>query len=172
VHACAELEYNLSQSSSSIVEVRLALSGIKTMLPQAPSKPLTVKHPFVRYCAHITSVGKSASHSQSSPFSLLYYNARSLFPKMDCLHALMSIHKPDAICIVETWLCPDITAVEISLPGYSAVRLDRDRHGGGIILFVADIYNVKVLQQGPLDLEFLLVSVQCAQFKLSLAVLY
>jgi len=122
--------------------------------------------------AHITSVGKSASHSQSSPFSLLYYNARSLFPKMDCLHALVSIHKPDAICIVETWLCPDITAVEISLPGYSAVRLDRDRHGGGIILFVADIYNVKVLQQGPLDLEFLLVSVQCAQFKLSLAVLY
>ena len=55
--------------------------------------------------------------------------------------------KPDAIkfCI---WLCPDITAAEISLPGYSAVRLDRDRHGGGIILFVADIYNVKVLQQG------------------------
>jgi len=122
--------------------------------------------------AHITSVGKSASHSQSSPFSLLYYNARSLFPKMDCLHALVSIHKPDAICIVETWLCPDIAAVEISLPGYSAVRLDRGRHGGGIILFVADLYNVKVLQQGPLDLEFLLVSVQCAQFKLSLAVLY
>jgi len=119
--------------------------------------------------AHITSVGKSASHSQSSSFSLLYYNARSLFPKMDCLHALVSIHKPDAICIVETWLCPDITAVEISLPGYSAVRLDRDRHGGGIILFVADLYNVK---QGPLDLEFLLVSVQCAPFKLSVAVLY
>ena len=92
--------------------------------------------------------------------------------KMDCLHALVSVHKPDAICIVETWLCPDITAAEISLPGYSAVRLDRDRRGGGIILFVADIYNVKVLQQGPLDLEFLLVSVQCAQFKLSLAVLY
>ena len=119
-----------------------------------------------------TFVSKSASHSQSSPFSLLYYNARSLFPKMDCLHALVSIHKPDAICIVETWLCPDITAAEISLPGYSAVRLDRDRHGGGIILFVADIYNVKVLQQGPLDLEFVLVSVQCSQFKLSLAVLY
>ena len=82
----------------------------------------------------------------------------------------MSIHKPDAICIFETWLCPDITAAEISLPVYSAVRLDRDRHGDGIILFVADIYNVKVLQQGPLDLEFLLGSVQCAQIKLSLAV--
>jgi len=64
--------------------------------------------------AHITPVGKSASHSQSNPFSVLYYNARSLFPKMDCLHALVSIHKPDTICIVETWLCPDITAVEIS----------------------------------------------------------
>ena len=62
--------------------------------------------------------------------------------------------------------------MEISLPGYSAVRLDRDRHGGSIILFVADLYIVKVLQQGPLDLEFLLVSVQCMQFKLSLAVMY
>ena len=82
----------------------------------------------------------------------------------------MSIHKPDAICIFETWLCPDNTAAEISLPG--AVRLDRDRHSGGIILIVADVYSVKVLQQGPLDLEFLLGSVQCAQFKLSLAVLY
>ena len=80
----------------------------------------------------------------------------------------MSIHKPDAICIFETWLCPDNTAAEISLPG--AVRLDRDRHSGGIILIVADVYSVKVLQQGPLDLEFLLGSVQCAQFKLSLAV--
>ena len=79
---------------------------------------------------------------------------------MDCLHALVTIHKPDAICIVEIWLCSDITAAEISLLGYSAVRLDRDRHGGGDILFVADIYNMKVLQQGPLDLEFVLVSVQ------------
>ena len=42
------------------------------------------------------------------------------------IHALVSIHKPDAIRL---WLCPDITAAEI-LPGYSAVRLDRDRHGG------------------------------------------
>ena len=62
-------------------------------------------------------------------------------PKMDCLHALVSIHKPDTICI---WLCPDITAAEISLPGYSAVRRDRDRHGGGIILLVADILQCSV----------------------------
>ena len=76
------------------------------------------------------------------------------------------------VLLKPAWLCPDITAAEVSLPGYSAVRLDRDRNGGSIILFVAEIYNVRVLQQGPLDLEFLLVSVQCAQFKLSLAVLY
>jgi len=48
---------------------------------------------------------------------------------------------PDAICLVEIWLCPDITAAEISLPGHSAVRQDRDRHSGGIILFVTDIYS-------------------------------
>ena len=91
---------------------------------------------------------------------------------MDNLHALVTLHQPDAICIVESWLCPNITTAEIGLPGFNTVRLDRDRHGGGIVLFVADVYNVKVLQQGPFDLEFLLVSEQCAHFRLSLAVLY
>jgi len=39
------------------------------------------------------------------------------FPKWTVyMHALVLIHKPYAICIVETWLCPDITAAEISLP--------------------------------------------------------
>ena len=114
----------------------------------------------------------SQPKSRSGTFSLLYYNARSLIPKLDNLHALVNLHKPDAICIVESWLCPNIAATEIGLPGYNTVRLDRDRHGGGIVLFVSDVYNVKVLQQGPLNLEFLLVSVQCAHFRLILALFY
>ena len=76
----------------------------------------------------------------------MYCNARSL-PQNGLLHALVSIHKPDAIFIVETWFCPDITAAEVSLPGYSTVRVDRDRHGSSIIIFVADINNVRILQQ-------------------------
>ena len=123
---------------------------------------------------------------------------------MDCLRALVSIHKPDAIHL---WLYPDITAAEISLLGYSAARLDRDRHGSGIILFVADILQCESPATGSVFLRLgisscvcsvctinkdraghpsapqlylagqlcffcVCVSVQCAQFELSLAVLY
>ena len=39
---------------------------------------------------------------------------------------------PDVVCLVETWLCSDILDTEISIPNYSIVRLDRNRHGGGV----------------------------------------
>ena len=40
--------------------------------------------------------------------SVMYYNARSLFPKIDDLRANVMSHKPDVVCNVETWLSGDI----------------------------------------------------------------
>ena len=104
--------------------------------------------------------------------SVLYYNARSLFPKMDNLHALVSLHKPDAIAIVETWLSPEIGDSEVAIPNYQLIRRDRDRHGGGIIVYVADRYSVKLLNKGSLDFEFMSISVHCQNYKACLCVLY
>ena len=68
--------------------------------------------------------------------------------------------KPDIICIVETWLSEDVTNNEILLPDYQVHRLDRNRHGGGIALYVHDSLSCKVLLQGgPHNLEFLALSV-------------
>ena len=64
--------------------------------------------------------------------SVLYYNARSILPKYDELVASCKVHNPDIVCIVETWLCTDIMDHEIDIPAYTLVRLDRNRHGGGI----------------------------------------
>ena len=105
------------------------------------------------------------AHSQSSLFSLLYYNARCLLSKIDCLHALLLIHKPDTICIVETCLCPDITATVISLPGYSAVRLDIDMVVALSYLWLTS-ETWKSCNRALLT-SFLLVSGQCAQFQLA-----
>ena len=58
---------------------------------------------------------------------LLYYNARSLLPKMDELKGLSEVESPDAICIVETWLSDSISDNELVLSGYQCVRRDRDR---------------------------------------------
>jgi len=43
---------------------------------------------------------------------------------------------PDVVCLVETWLCMDISDTEIYIPNYSFVRLDRNRHGGGVAMYI------------------------------------
>ena len=73
-------------------------------------------------------------------------NARSLLPKMDELAATVDACSPDLICIVETWLSPDISNPEISLAGYQLCRLDRDRHGGGVLkIFLIFSYFLHLL---------------------------
>ena len=53
---------------------------------------------------------------------VLYYNARSLSPKTDHFIANCEIHKPDIICITESWLSSDILNCEIAMPIYNIVR--------------------------------------------------
>ena len=45
--------------------------------------------------------------------SIVYFNACSLVPKLDELCVLIETYKPHIICIVETWLCSDITDNEV-----------------------------------------------------------
>ena len=75
------------------------------------------------------------THS-STCLAILYYNARSLLPKFDELAATVEALKPTKICIVESWLSAEIIDSEISLVGYITYRLDRNRHGGGLIIYV------------------------------------
>ena len=109
--------------------------------------------------------GASSQQQQQhvAQLSVLYYNARSILPKLDELHAAVLSQKPDLICIVETWLCEDVSDNELSLPDYQLYRLDRNRHGGGIMLYAHSSLSCKVLLQGgPFNLEFLALSVSAA----------
>ena len=63
----------------------------------------------------------------------MYFKATSLLPKIDNLKILSSVYSPDIICVVETWLDTDILESKIAIQGYTVIRLDRNRHGGGII---------------------------------------
>ena len=78
---------------------------------------------------------------KSNKFIVLYYNARSLLHNLDDLKSNIPLYKPDILCIVETWLDNSIDDKEISIPGYHSIRLNRNRHGGGIaiILYVSQL---------------------------------
>ena len=63
------------------------------------------------------------------------------------------------ICIVETWLDIDILDSEICIQGYCLCRLDRTRHGGGVLIYVNNMFTHTVLFKGTPDCELLIVSI-------------
>ena len=57
---------------------------------------------------------------------------------------------------MESWLCPDISEHEIYIPGYQLFRLDRNRHGGGVLLYARDCLTAELLPCHHIhNLEFL-----------------
>ena len=42
----------------------------------------------------------------------------------------------DVFTVSETWLSPKVTDAEITIPGYSVVRKDRNSRGGGVAMFI------------------------------------
>ena len=48
----------------------------------------------------------------------MYYNARSLLPKVNELAATAKVLQPTIICVVETWLSDQDTDPEISIEGF------------------------------------------------------
>ena len=80
--------------------------------------------------------------SASKQLTVLYYNARSILPKLDELQANVLLQKPDIICIIETWLSEDVMDDELLLPDYQIHQLDCNRHGGGIALYTITLCHV------------------------------
>ena len=102
-----------------------------------------------------------SSLSHNSTLSIVYFNARSVFRKLDNSKLVCAIHQPDVICIVELRLDKEISDSELSLDGYNVSRVDRNRHGGGILIFVKSTLVLKVVFNGNCNLELLIVSVSC-----------
>ena len=94
----------------------------------------------------------------SNNFSILYFNARSISPKLDDLRAVVAAQNPSIICIVESWLSEDISDLEMSIENYHLTRLDRNRHGGGVLIYIHTSLTWEVLLRGANDLEFLSLS--------------
>ncbi len=118
-----------------------------------------------QHCTHFpqpvgTLTHMSTDHSmqpsaKTDIMSIMYFNARSLVPKFDELCAIVQSSRPDIICIVESWLCSDIENKEIDIPGYVLHRLDRNRQGGGVVLYTSTDLDVNVITGLPPTWNFL-----------------
>lgn len=102
----------------------------------------------------------------------MYFNCRSLIPKLDELRAVCQANKPDIVCLVETWLSADIFDSELFISNYTIVRHDRNRHGGGVAFYVSNSVLCKTIACGPENLELIIASLCKVNFKLCLGIFY
>ena len=61
---------------------------------------------------------------------------------------------------------------EVLIPGYYLIRHDRNRHGGGVAIYILDTFSFSVTAIGPNSLEFIPISINHPSTKIDLAVLY
>lgn len=72
-------------------------------------------------------------------FTVAHLNTRSIVNKMDDIVLLNQVKPFDIFMVSDTWLNPDISDSEVSLPGYTLARHDRsEKHGGGTAIFIRD----------------------------------
>ena len=125
------------------------------VLPSSSSSPalpsslpsLFTHHPLTPSPTTVTS--KSKSHTCHN-FTVFHLNCRSLLCHYhDLISYIPSVHT-DIIALTETWLSTDIADAEVDIPGYQLFRLDRNRHGGGVAIYVKMGLSVKIVSLHPL----------------------
>ena len=72
---------------------------------------------------------------------IAHLNCRSLVKHIDELRLLLAGSKIDILSLNETRLSHDIPDSEVELPGFSLVRCDRNRDGGGVLLAINNRIN-------------------------------
>ena len=86
--------------------------------------------------------GPTVTQSTNLPtirgFKISHLNVRSITHKMDSIRLLLKDNTLDVFTVSETWLSPKVTDAEITIPGYSVVRKDRNSRGGGVAMFIRD----------------------------------
>ena len=90
------------------------------------------------------------SHVSNSPYPKLkgfkigHLNITSLYKHIEELRILLSEQPFDIICINETRLDRTIRDEEVEITGYEIVRLDRNRNGGGVAIYLKNNISFKL----------------------------
>ena len=69
-------------------------------------------------------------------------NTRSRLAHLDEVCLIAKETKAACICITETWLDDTVSDQEVHLLSYCKQRNDRNRHGGGVCIFIHEDYLI------------------------------
>ena len=66
------------------------------------------------------------------------FTINSLLDKIDQLRSIAEKNKPAIIGITESKIDNTVTDTEIKIQGYTPIRNDRTRHGGGVVVYIKE----------------------------------
>ena len=94
-------------------------------------------------CLHINN----QIHKVKNVDGLIYFhiNIRSLLPKIDEIRYIVTSINIDCLSINESMLSSSISDSEVEIPGFYVFRNDRNRNGGGVVLYVKDYLSPHVI---------------------------
>ena len=96
----------------------------------------------------------------------------SLLPKIDFLRLEAASYHPHIICLTETWLSSSMPDSEIAITGFKVYRLDRNRQGGGVLIYVSNNLQSQLLKVDTFNLELIWIKIVADSLSLKLGVFY
>ncbi|CAF4837513.1 unnamed protein product [Pieris macdunnoughi] len=115
---------------------------------------------------------------QSRHLNVIHINAQSVpAHHLDLLTTFVS-NEIHAILISETWLCPTLSSLSYSIPGFNLIRNDRvGMRGGGVAIYLRSHIHYTIINMSPQPpppnaCEHLLIEVMLSKTKILLGVFY
>ena len=98
-----------------------------------------------KMCKYCMSAHKylSSTLAKSNGLKIGQLNVRSILPKIEEIRYLLSNSGLDILCINESWLDNTICNSEINVDNYVTVRNDRNRSGGGVLIYIKENLDYK-----------------------------
>ena len=85
-------------------------------------------------------------------------NINSLLKHVDEVRIFYKTHKPHVLCLKETKLSNEINDEDLQIENYHTIfRKDRDRHGGGVAIYVSDTIKLKKREDLLTEIESITV---------------
>ncbi|XP_057316787.1 uncharacterized protein LOC130657807 [Hydractinia symbiolongicarpus] len=78
-------------------------------------------------------------------FKMGHLNVNGLRSKLDYIKVFLHEHKLDILALNETKIDSHVTNADITIPGYNIFCCDRNKHGGGVVIYAIDTLPTKKL---------------------------
>ena len=128
--------------------------------------------------AHVTISAKKPStppcnrNTKADFIKIGCLNVRSLYPKIDQVQNVIEENDFDILGINETWLDNFISDQELLLNQYNLLRCDRNRHGGGVCVFIKQAIRYTLLKTVENSVESIWLKLNARGHSVGLGCIY